>query len=120
MNLFQIGFVKISLSLYSQVFTVIATYMPLTNPHNIDNKIQFYEQLQNQLIMFQKKKLFVYTCMWRLERKTWKIKPTRNSWKLIRAKNGIKLIISFAGHNNAIKTQIATFTQLPNVGQTIQ
>ena len=42
MNLFQIGFLKYTI----KVFTVIATYAP-TNPHNnIEDKMQFYEQLQ--------------------------------------------------------------------------
>ena len=36
---------KISLSIYQRNCTIIATYAP-TNTHNIEDKMQFYEQLQ--------------------------------------------------------------------------
>ena len=39
---------KISFSIYSQVFTVIATYAP-TNPQNIEDKMQFYDHLQKSI-----------------------------------------------------------------------
>ena len=58
---------KISIVIYNKVFTVIATYTP-TNPHNIDGKMQFYEQRS-------RKKMSVF--MWRLEHKIWKIKKNK-------------------------------------------
>ena len=50
---------KISLPMYNQGFTVIATYAP-TNPHAIEDKMQFYEQLQKSIDNIPEKTVCIY------------------------------------------------------------
>ena len=120
MNLFLIRFLK-SISIYNQVFTVIAIYTP-TNPHNIEDKMQFYEQLQRSTDNGPEKTVNITICG-DLNARFGRSNKQENEWHRIlrnfgtgiRNENGLLLLEfcaiihlkscnTFAEPGNAIKT----------------
>ena len=95
---------KITLPIYNQGFTVIATYAP-TNPHDIEDKMQFYEQLQKSIDNVPEKHC-LYICG-DLNARVGRSNTQENEWhgvvgnfgNGIRNENGL-LLLEFCTNNN--------------------